>query len=56
MISGVITAEGEALVGMALLDGYELKVQVRNGGRVTIKALPQRKGVRLPLSPPPEYP
>ena len=28
------------LVGMALLDGYELNVQVRNGGSVSIKLLP----------------
>ena len=32
------------LVGMALLHGYELSVQVRNGGSVTIKALPIREG------------
>lgn len=32
------------LVGMALLDGYELSVKVRNGGSVTIKALPIRVG------------
>ena len=31
------------LVGMALLDGYELNVQVRAGGKVTIKALPRRR-------------
>lgn len=28
------------LVGMALLHGYELNAQVRDGGSVTIKALP----------------
>lgn len=28
------------LVGMALLDGYELKMQIRPGGKVTIKRLP----------------
>ncbi len=33
-------ADAEPLVGMALLDGYELKMQVRAGGKVTIKALP----------------
>jgi clan AA aspartic protease len=32
------------LVGMALLHDYELSVQVRNGGSVTIKALPIREG------------
>jgi clan AA aspartic protease len=30
------------LVGMSLLRGYELKMQVRAGGKVTIKRLPQR--------------
>ena len=30
------------LVGMALLRGYECKMQVRARGRVTIKRLPQR--------------
>lgn len=29
------------LVGMALLNGYELKLQVRPGGEVTIKRLPE---------------
>ena len=32
------------LVGMALLDGYEFNIQVRNGGNVTIKALQFREG------------
>ena len=32
------------LVGMALLHGYELNVRVRNGGSVTIKALPIHNG------------
>ena len=32
------------LVGMALLDGYELNIQVRNGGSVTIKALQFSEG------------
>jgi clan AA aspartic protease len=32
------------LVGMALLEGYELNVEVRNGGRITIEALPTRQG------------
>jgi clan AA aspartic protease len=31
------------LVGMTLLHGHELKVEVRTGGRVTIKRLPRRK-------------
>ena len=32
------------LVGMALLQGCELNVQVRDGGSVTIKSLPSRQG------------
>ena len=32
------------LVDMALLHGYDLSVQVRNGGSVTIKALPIHEG------------
>jgi len=39
-------ADTAPLVGMALLDGHELKVQVLNGGRVTIKVLPRRKGIQ----------
>ena len=35
-------ADTDALVGMALLKGYELKMQVRPRGRVTIKRLPRR--------------
>jgi clan AA aspartic protease len=31
---------GAPLVGMALLEGYELTVQVRKRGKVTIRALP----------------
>jgi clan AA aspartic protease len=33
-------ADTDPLVGMALLSGYELKMQVRSGGKVTIKQLP----------------
>jgi clan AA aspartic protease len=33
-------ADTDPLVGMALLRGYELKMQVRLGGKVTIKRLP----------------
>ena len=33
-------ADTAPLVGMTLLDGYELNVQVRNGGSVTIAILP----------------
>jgi len=32
------------LVDMALLQGYELNIKVRNHGNVTIKALPSRQG------------
>jgi clan AA aspartic protease len=32
-------ADTDPLVGMSLLNGYELKMQVRSGGRVTIKRL-----------------
>ena len=34
-------ADSAPLVGMSLLDGYELTVQVIEGGRVTIRPLPQ---------------
>jgi clan AA aspartic protease len=33
-------AETDPLVGMSLLNGYELKMQVRPRGKVTIKQLP----------------
>lgn len=33
-------ADTDALVGMALLDGYELRIQVVDGGSVSIEALP----------------
>ena len=36
----VDAADTEPLVGMALLEGYELTVQVRAGGSVTITPLP----------------
>ncbi len=32
----------DPLVGMALLNGHELKMQVRSRGKVTIKRLPRR--------------
>src|SRR6266446_2956412 len=35
-------ADTDPLVGMRLLKGYELKMQVRARGKVTIKRLPQR--------------
>ncbi|HEY7547429.1 MAG TPA: clan AA aspartic protease [Blastocatellia bacterium] len=34
------SADTDALIGMALLDGYELRIQVMDGGSVTIEALP----------------
>jgi clan AA aspartic protease len=36
----VDTADADPLIGMGLLDGYELTMQVMNGGSVTIRALP----------------
>jgi clan AA aspartic protease len=33
-------AEGDPLIGMSLLDSYRLTVDVRDGGPVTIEALP----------------
>jgi clan AA aspartic protease len=33
-------ADSDPLVGMALLEGFELTVQVREGGAVTIRPLP----------------
>jgi clan AA aspartic protease len=36
-------ADTDPLVGMALLSGYELKMQVRWRGKVTIKRLPRKK-------------
>jgi clan AA aspartic protease len=39
----VDAADTTPLVGMALLEEHELKVQVRAGGKVTIKPLPQRR-------------
>jgi clan AA aspartic protease len=36
----VYEADSEPLVGMALLEGYELKVQVRKRGTVAIQRLP----------------
>jgi clan AA aspartic protease len=35
----VVEADAAPLVGMALLEGYELTMQVRPGGKVTIKRL-----------------
>jgi clan AA aspartic protease len=35
----VYEVDAEPLIGMALLEGYELKVQVRKRGSVTIQAL-----------------
>src|SRR5437016_1423692 len=38
----VAEADAEPLVGMRLLKGHELKMQVRYRGKVTIKRLPRR--------------
>jgi clan AA aspartic protease len=35
-------ADTDPLVGMALLDGYELKMEIRSRGKVRIKRLPRR--------------
>ncbi len=35
-------ADTDPLVGMALLSGYELKMQIRSRGKVTLKRLPRR--------------
>jgi len=37
-------ADTDPLVGMALLNGYELKVQVRSRGKITIKRLTRPRG------------
>ncbi len=42
----VTEAETTPLIGMTLLDGYELNVQVRPGGKVTIRKLPDCEGTR----------
>lgn len=39
-------ADTDPLVGMKLLSGYELKMQVRSRGKVTIKRLPKRPNGR----------
>jgi clan AA aspartic protease len=36
-------ADAQPLVGMRLLKGHELKMQVRHRGRVTIKRLPRKR-------------
>jgi clan AA aspartic protease len=36
-------ADTDPLVGMKLLRGHELKMQIRPGGKVTIKRLPSRE-------------
>lgn len=43
-VRSVLVAEADAdpLLGMRLLRGYELKVQIRARGKVTIKRLPSR--------------
>lgn len=34
--------DGDPLAGMALMEGYKLEVEVRRGGKVTLKPLPRR--------------
>ncbi len=36
-------AETAPLVGMSLLEGYEITIEVQRGGKVTVKALSQAK-------------
>jgi predicted aspartyl protease len=36
-------ADTDPLVGMKLLSGYELRMQIRSRGKITIKRLPQRR-------------
>ena len=43
----VDTAETDPLLGMSLLEDYELRVQVRPGGRVFISPLPDVLGEEL---------
>lgn len=47
-VRSILVAEADAdpLVGMRLLRGYELRMQVRHRGRVTIKRLPSKKSDR----------
>jgi predicted aspartyl protease len=33
-------ADGNPLIGMMLLDGFELRIQVKDSGSITIHALP----------------
>lgn len=35
-------ADADPLLGMSLLKGYELKMQVRTRGKITIKRLPRK--------------
>jgi hypothetical protein len=39
MIRGIVNADREAIVRL-LVQGYELKMQVRNRGKVTLQAMP----------------
>lgn len=39
----VAALDSNPLVGMALLEGYELNVEVRSGGLVTIRELPRSR-------------
>jgi len=35
-------ADADPLIGMALMDGYELRMEIRSNGKITIKRLPKR--------------
>jgi clan AA aspartic protease len=37
-------SESIPLVGMSLLSGFELRIEVREGGKVSIRPLPTRRG------------
>jgi clan AA aspartic protease len=41
----VDVTESTPLIGMALMEGYELKAQIRSGGKVTLKPLPRGKRI-----------
>ena len=37
-------ADADPIVGMNLMNGYELKMEIRTGGKVSIKRLPRKPG------------
>jgi hypothetical protein len=36
----VLAATGDALIGMSMLSGYRMTLDVEDGGRVVVEALP----------------